>query len=257
MGITGSPSGHGWCKAPSTKRGDRAKRMLTHWKPWDGFKPCVVESSTKVAIVESVNEDGSVPFHYSSNQLDYETHRWATVPDPAKVETKTTKKPGNRANKRMLAKPDIIRPAVFSMFDMGDLEPPKKLVPSEDKAHTIGFDEDGCVRIRISDPVIGRKNKHTVDPDAFDKPSGPMLSKAKSVLGMFGKRADTLPSVCDNSMYVLVDIKLTKIPYTKFYQATCKCRNAKAKLSKTIIIPMIRNKVQAQAKLTAVHGISK
>ena len=242
------------------KHGDKARRSLTHWKPWDRFRPCVVESSTVVAVVESVNADGSVPFHYSSNQLDFETHRWVAVPDVAVEETKTTKKPGNRANKAMLAMPDLIRPDVFSMYDMGELVPPikpRKKSESDDHANKIGFDEDGCVRIRVSDPVSNRQNKHTVDPDAFDKPSGPILSKAKSVLGMFGKRADTLPSICDNSQYVLVAIKLDKVPHTKFYQATCKCRNAEAKLSKTIIIPKVRNKLQAQARLTAVHGISK
>lgn len=237
------------------KHGDRARRSLTHWKPWDRFKPCVVESSTKVAIVERENEDGSVPFHYSSNQLDFDTHRWVSMPDVAKVETKTTKKPGNRANK---LPPTLNQGPIYSMYDVcsGKLIPLRKKA-DPDRAQTIGFDEDGCVRIRISDPVTNRKNKHTVDPDAFDKPSGPMLSKAKSILGMFGKRADTLPSICDNSEYVLVSIKLDKIPCSKFYQATCKCRNATAKLSKTIIIPRIRNKVQAQARLTAVHGISK
>ena len=238
------------------KHGDRARRSLTHWKPWDRFKPCVVESSTKVAIVESVNEDGSVPFHWSSNQLDHETHRWVAVPDVVKVETKTTKKPGNRANK---LPPTLNQGPIYSMYDVcsSKLVPLRKKVDSDDKANTIGFDEDGCVRIRVSDPVSNRQNKHTVNPDAFDKPSGPMLSKAKSILGILGKRADTLPSICDNSKYVLVDIKLTKVPGTKFYQATCKCRNAEAKLSKTIIIKRIRNKVQAQARLTAVHGITR
>ena len=262
MGITGSPSGHGWCKAPRTKRGDRAKRMLTHWKPWDRFKQCVVESSTKVAVIERCNEDGSVPFHHASNQLDFDTHRWVSMPDAAKEETKTTVKPGNRANKRMLAMPDLIQQNVYSMYDIVSkkLVPLRKKVDSDDKSCTIGFDEDGCVRIRVSDPVIGRKNKHTVDPNRFGEPSGPDVAKSRNMgkgAKLGGKRADTMPTICDNSMYVLKKIKMDRVPGTKFYQATCTCRNAEAKLSKTIIIKRIRNKVQALARLTAVHGISK
>jgi hypothetical protein len=172
-------------------------------------------------------------------------------------------KPGNRANKQP---PTLNQGPVFTTASWATKILPRKCRTSakaeakQAKEKGPCFDEDGCIRIKIADPVVGRKNKHTVNPLRFGEASGPDVGKTRNLgkgAKLGGRRASTMPTICDNSKYVLVGIKMDKVPGTKFYQATCKCRNAEAKLCKTLIIKRVRNKVQALARLTAEHGITK
>jgi hypothetical protein len=94
-------------------------------------------------------------------------------------------------------------------------------------------DRDGCARIRISDPVRNRKNKHTVEP-------------MPTQVGTYGK-------VVNNNHWELADIKLEKVG--RLFTAHAYLWNPESRCHKPVTIPRVRNKKEALVALRTIHSV--
>ena len=252
MGSTGKPKRdnmdgtqmHG-------KHGDKVRRGRTHWNPWDQFKGCIVER-----VLEDIKFKVTGT-HEATNALDDDNCRKVTLPTVVIVESKVKNKPGSRKNK---AAPTVYagkyreqpRCATECILTKAQKEAIAAKKRDEHAAASPGFDEDGCRRIRISDPIPGKKNIHTVDPSKFGSHSGQDVGRS-SDLGKgarrHGLRNGVGIDICDNRHFELVSITLDKVGRSKLYMATCVVRNPVAKMKKTIMIKRVRNEMEAKVML--------
>ena len=248
MGSTGSPTRNNMDGTQMrTKRGDKARHRTKKWNWWHRFKRCPVQS-VETEVIFRVNGT-----HEATNNLDADNSRKVTLPTVEIVKSKTIKRRGSRyASMKNTHQHE--RNHVHLVADPSRIVPKPEKLPDVDKLKGAGFDEDGCKRIRISDYVKGRKNKHTVDPLKFGAPSGPKVHKPNGPSK--GMKAPDSVNIVDNRDFRLVSIDLDRIYGTKFFTATCSLRNAKAKVKKVIMIRKVRNRLNARVMLAATHGIN-
>lgn len=131
----------------------------------------------------------------------------------------------------------------------------------------VTFDEDGCARISVADPRrkackemgIELDNIHTVDPDAFAKPSGARVPTAgytrpKHPAG-YKPLPKVKPTIADYTpdTWKCTDVKLYGHKNQHLKVAVCTVK--KGKFTRTIDILRVRNVEEARIMLKSIHGI--
>jgi hypothetical protein len=221
--ITGSPTSERLNTPIKSKRGDRSRRQATNRK----VRVCV-ESVGKVSRYLTGYRERYAENAYGAT----EKKLMLTV-----IEAVSEPKPTKRAGKRIHKGPQTLNqgavrsvPRYATKVAHGKATTKAK-APREAKP---SVDRDGCARVRVSDPVKNRKNKHTVQP-------------LPSQIGTFGK-------VSSANDWELHSIDLEKLT-GKLFTAIAVCRNPVAHLKKTIEIPRVRNKAEAIVALKTIHRI--
>jgi len=249
--ITGSPTVE-WVAATiytglRKKRGDRSRRPSINRN-----NTVVTEKRFKVERYLTGYEE-----QYFENAFGgTEKKRVLTVID-AVSNPKGTKKPGKRKHKqaqslhfRGRGTCHTVPVAATEVVSKGRVKGKGK--PKHEGPH---FDKDGCFLVRVNNPLVEHgyttHNKHTVDPEAFDSPSGPALTKSRIKLGDKPK-----PTVVDNSpdQWIFHSIRMTG--KSKLKTATIEVRNTLRKLKKTVQFNRVRNEIEALVMLQSVYGIT-
>lgn len=226
MAVTGSPTRDRIDGSQvNRKRGNRIRRGLTHWKPWerDNGRGSVVESITEVLTYRITGT------HEARNTLHdgpLGFTRMVTLPTVEPVETRTVQRGGKRIHKS---------PQTLNMGAVSTLYGATEIVERRVKAEGKEPKPIDVQNIRIRNPK-GLKNKHSKDAPKMAVCDG--ATKTVSSEGWKLKR-----------------IELHRIGVTKYSDAVAVCGHPDG-YSKSIVLRRVKSEQDAIAQLAIIHRIN-
>lgn len=241
--ITGSPTAERLNTGIKSKRGDRAKRRLTHYSHLKDRLSKGSPSLTEFKVVRYLTGmvERSIDNAYGGTEKRMVLTVIDCVSDPKG-------KANNRTGPRKLRYANSVRhdgmwtvPSPATKVVRGKATTKAK-APRQRKGFTVTIGEDGCANVSVRSHLFVHgytaKNKHSVDAPDINS-------------GMF----DSGAKVVNNNAFELVKIDLDKIGRTKFHNATAIVWNPESRVHKRIVLPRVRNKKEAIVALRTIHNI--
>lgn len=243
------------------KRGDRARRGMIHYDP---FKDVIFD---KGAPVTKEFETGKY--------LTGPCERWFENPLTGMEEKRTvlsviehkpkSEKANNRTGPRKHHRAQTLNHDGFHSLSGATeiVEKVQKRTGRKSKNRKVSRDEDGCFRVVVADPKrkackemgIELDNIHTVNPDAFEKPSGPKVYTPPKHHPGYKPLPKVKPTIADYTpdTWKCTDIKLYGHKNQHLKVAVCTVK--KGKFTRTIDILRVRSVEEARIMLKSIHGI--
>ena len=243
--ITGSPNAEKLNTPIRGRRGDRAKRRLTHYNPYSDIRtergcPSMTVFRVERFLTGMVERDVENAYGGTEKRLVL------TVID-AVAEPKG--KANGRTGPRRHRQPQTLNAGhVWTVPRSATrIVEKREKRTKKDKAGRKGFTvtigDDGCRNVSVRSHLFVHgytsKNKHSVDAPDING-------------GMF----DSGAKVVDNNAFELANITLESQGKTKLFTAVCACWNPAAKVHKRIVVPNVRNKKEAIVVLRTAHKIN-
>jgi len=254
MGLTGRPTGSPTAEGLNTGNYSKVRHKAVRWNP---FKDVLLDRG---AIVERIFQPQRWIEGYALRWMDDgkggEVQRLVWTVLDCVTEVKGRGKPGKRIHKQ----PSTIRHeggyARVPSFATKALSRLCATKAKAEKEKVPSLDEDGCKRISVRHHLTRfgycSKNEHTVDPEAFEKPSGPKVKRSKPK----GKGAEKDGIVDrDPAKWRVKSVRLFGPKRVKMKTARFAVTNGE--YVRTITYHKIYNEAQAYAMLEKCEGITR